>query len=76
NAREGITRDKDTLPKKLFKKALKGGRTDGLALEEVELQAGMDMYFEQAGWDVATGTPTRTTLEDVGLTWVADELRL
>jgi aldehyde:ferredoxin oxidoreductase len=74
NAREGLTRDQDTLPKKLFKKALAGGRTDGMLLEEAELLAGMDTYFEQAGWDVASGTPTRATLEDTGLAWVADDL--
>lgn len=76
NAREGLTRDKDTLPKKLFQKALAGGRSDGIVLEEAELQAGLEMYYEQAGWDPETGTPTRTTLEDVGLTWVADDLGL
>jgi len=76
NAREGLTRDRDTLPKKMFKKALSGGRSDGIALNEAELAAGLDMYFEQAGWDVATGVPTRATLEDVGLAWVADDLAL
>ncbi|MFQ5399369.1 MAG: aldehyde ferredoxin oxidoreductase family protein [Anaerolineae bacterium] len=76
NAREGLTRDQDTLPKKLFKKALKGGRSDGIVLDEAELAAGLDMYFEQAGWDVATGTPTRDTLESTGLAWVADDLGL
>lgn len=75
NAREGLTRDQDTLPKKLFKKALVGGRTDGMLLDEAELEAGMDMYFEQAGWD-GRGTPTRATLEDTQLAWVADELGL
>lgn len=74
NTREGLTRDQDTLPKKLFKKALEGGRTDGMFLEEAELQTGLDMYFEQAGWDIATGTPTRATLEDTDLAWVADDL--
>jgi aldehyde:ferredoxin oxidoreductase len=74
NAREGLTRDQDTLPKKLYKKALDGGRTNGALLEEAELLAGMDTYFEQAGWDIASGTPTRSTLEDAGLAWVADDL--
>ena len=27
-----------------------------------------------AGWDVATGIPTRAKLEDLGLSWVADML--
>ncbi len=76
NAREGLTRDQDTLPKKLFKKALEGGRSDGILLENEELQAGLDMYYAQAGWDVADGTPTRPTLEGVGLDWVADDLGL
>ena len=76
NAREGLTRDNDTLPKKLFKKALEGGRSDGILLENAELQAGLDMYYAQAGWDVANGTPTRPTLEDTGLAWVADDLGL
>lgn len=76
NAREGLTRDHDTLPKKLFKKALAGGRSDGLVIENEELQAGLNMYYEQAGWDTATGTPTRATLEDVGLAWAADDLAL
>ena len=34
------------------------------------------MYYEQAGWDVASGTPTRATLEEVGLAWAADDLNL
>lgn len=74
NAREGLTRDQDTLPKKLFRKALSGGRSDGIIMEEAELNAGLDMYFEQAGWDVATGVPTRATLEDIDMAWVADDL--
>jgi aldehyde:ferredoxin oxidoreductase len=76
NAREGLTRDDDTLPKKLFKKALEGGRSDGIILENEELQAGLELYYEQAGWDATTGAPTRATLEDVGLGWVADDLNL
>ncbi|MCL4867562.1 MAG: aldehyde ferredoxin oxidoreductase family protein [Anaerolineae bacterium] len=74
NAREGLNRDQDTLPKKLFRKALSGGRSDGIILDEPELKAGLDMYFEQAGWDVTTGTPTRAALEAAGLAWVADDL--
>lgn len=74
NAREGLSRDQDTLPKKLFRQPLKGGRSDGVLLDEAELAAGIDLYYEQAGWDVATGIPTRATLEETGLAWAADEL--
>ena len=76
NAREGLRRDRDTLPKKLFKKALEGGRSDGLVLDRSELEAAIDSYFKQAGWDVESGVPTRRTLQDIGLGWVADDLDL
>jgi aldehyde:ferredoxin oxidoreductase len=69
NAREGLNRDQDTLPQKLFSKALEGGRSDGAILEQAELEAGLDMYYEQAGWDTATGVPTPATLAALGLGW-------
>lgn len=74
NAREGLTRDQDTLPDKLFTKALSGGRTDGAVLDREEFAAAQEMYYAQAGWDPATGNPTRETMEAVGLGWVAEEL--
>ena len=73
NAREGIGREADRLPKKLFQ-ALKGGPTDGVALTEEEIEQAKDLYYAMAGWDVATGTPTRSKLEELGLGWVADGL--
>lgn len=76
NAREGLNRDDDCLPQKLYRKPLAGGRTDGLALDRDEIQAGINMYYEQAGWDTESGNPTRQTLEEVGLGWAADALAL
>ncbi len=76
NAREGLNRDQDTLPKMLFKRALSGGPSDGIKLDEAELNSGLDMYYEQAGWDVATGVPRRETLQALGLGWAADDLGL
>lgn len=76
NAREGLSREQDALPEKLFRKALKGGASDGIVLTEAEFEAGLDMYFAQAGWDVATGVPTRESLTECGLAWVADDLGL
>lgn len=74
NAREGIQREKDTLPKKLFQKALEGGRSDGIIMEVAEFQEGLEMYYEQAGWDVKTAVPTRETLTSLGFDWAADDL--
>jgi aldehyde:ferredoxin oxidoreductase len=70
NAREGLTRDQDTLPKKLFTTPLQGGRSAGVVLDEAELAAALDMYYEQAGWDKASGAPTPETLESAGLGWI------
>ena len=41
-----------------------------------EREQAKDTYYEMAGWDVATGTPKRVKLEELGLAWVADELGL
>ena len=73
NAREGIDRKQDTLPKKLFKE-LKGGATDGVKLSEEEIENAKDIYYRMSGWDVKTGTPTRTKLEQLGIAWVADQI--
>jgi hypothetical protein len=35
------------------------GRFEGIVMDEAEIQVGMDMTFEQADWDVASGVPTR-----------------
>jgi aldehyde:ferredoxin oxidoreductase len=74
NAREGLDRNQDTLPEKFFKKALKGGASDGFILDREEFERGLDSYFEQSGWDVETGNPTREKLEELDLGWVADQL--
>ncbi len=71
NAREGIGREDDRLPKKLYQ-ALTGGPTDGVKLDEVEIEQAKEMYYRMAGWDPATGRPTRETLESLGLGWVAE----
>jgi aldehyde:ferredoxin oxidoreductase len=74
NAREGIDRAQDKLPEKFFKKALKGGVSDGWRVDRVEFEGALDKYFELCEWDVETGVPTRAKLEDLGLDWVADQL--
>ena len=76
NAREGIDREQDKLPEKMFKKALKDGPTEGIKLDRAEFETALDEYFRQNDWDVETGTPTRYKLEQLDLAWVADELNL
>jgi len=74
NTREGITRDQDTLPERFFDEPLKGGHSDGVSIDRAEFEVALDEYYAQAGWDVATGNPTRETLERLDLGWIADEI--
>jgi aldehyde:ferredoxin oxidoreductase len=71
NAREGVGRERDTLPKRLFDEPLKGGASDGVFITRDEFEAALNDYYELAGWDKATGMPTQTKLEELGLAWTA-----
>jgi len=75
NAREGIGREADTLPKKM-QKALIGGKSDGISVTAEDVEQAKDIYYAMAGWDVATGNPTRAKLEELELGWIANELAL
>ncbi|MBL8056497.1 MAG: aldehyde ferredoxin oxidoreductase family protein [Anaerolineales bacterium] len=70
NAREGLDRRADVLPKKFYA-ALQGtGPTAGVALTEAEIRAAQEAYYAQAGWEAATGNPTPATLQRLELAWV------
>ena len=70
NAREGLDRKADKLPKKFYK-ALQGeGPTAGVTLTVEEMNRAQDSYYEMSGWDKATGNPTRATLKRLDLGWV------
>ncbi|MBW2552679.1 MAG: aldehyde ferredoxin oxidoreductase family protein [Deltaproteobacteria bacterium] len=72
NAREGFDRKDDTLPKRILKEPIKGGKYDGQRIEN--LDAMLDEYYQESGFDKKTGWPTRGKLEELGLNDVADEL--
>jgi aldehyde:ferredoxin oxidoreductase len=68
NAREGLDRNADKLPKKFFK-ALKGaGPTAGIALTHEEIESAKDEYYKLAGW-TDNGIPTRETMERLDIAW-------
>lgn len=73
NGREGMGREQDALPKKMYK-TLTGGASDGIRLTLDELEQAKDVYYEMAGWDKESGIPERGTLEALKLGWVADLL--
>lgn len=73
NAREGLGRKDDKLPKKFFK-ALKGtGPTEGFALTHEEIDSAIDHYYKLAGW-TADGAPTPETLKKHDIEWAAEYL--
>jgi aldehyde:ferredoxin oxidoreductase len=71
NAREGVGREHDTLPKRIYDDPLKGGASDGISVTRQEVEEALDIYYEMCGWDVATGKPTKAKLEELGLGWMA-----
>jgi len=74
NGREGIDRKHDALPEKFLKKPLEGGGpTDGWKLDPSEFEDALEAYYRQAGWDIASGLPTRQTLDRLGLSWVQED---
>jgi aldehyde:ferredoxin oxidoreductase len=75
NAREGLDRKDDKLPKKFFKALGGSGPTAGVALTEAEIETAKDEYYRLAGW-TNDGTPTPDTLRKLDLEWAVDYLSL
>lgn len=67
NEREGIDGKQDTLPVKFFNQRLAGGPTDGVSIDEAEFNAAVKEYYQQSGWDTATGVPLSDTVKRLGL---------
>jgi aldehyde:ferredoxin oxidoreductase len=65
-AREGITREDDTLPRRFLEEPLseESGSSAGSVLE---LEPMLDEYYRARGWDVETGLPTQDKLAELGL---------
>ena len=73
NAREGLGRKDDRLPKKFFK-ALKGtGPTAGFALTHEEVDSAIDHYYKLAGLD-EDGAPLPETLKKHDIEWACEYL--
>jgi aldehyde:ferredoxin oxidoreductase len=68
NAREGLDRKHDKLPKKFFKTLRGSGPTSGMTLTPEEFELALDVYYRLAGW-TADGIPTQQTLEKLDLAW-------
>ncbi|HYE91752.1 MAG TPA: aldehyde ferredoxin oxidoreductase C-terminal domain-containing protein, partial [Terriglobales bacterium] len=71
NAREGIGKNADVLPKKMFEPLAGKGPTAGVQLTAEEFEHARAKYYELAGCDPATGYPTKEKLSELGLEWLA-----
>jgi aldehyde:ferredoxin oxidoreductase len=70
NAREGLTREQDSLSKKFFQPLQGSGPTVGVHYTEEEFEHMKDVYYEFVGWDKETGNPTPEKLDSLGLGWI------
>jgi aldehyde:ferredoxin oxidoreductase len=73
NAREGFSRKDDTLPAKFFKPLQGTGPTAGVAIDPVEFEDALDLYYQINGWTL-DGIPTPAKLVDLDLAWLKDQL--
>jgi aldehyde:ferredoxin oxidoreductase len=71
NAREGLRREDDRLPKLMFE-PLPDGPAAGERFKDLEGM--LDEYYEAFGWDRITGVPTKETLEKLSMEDIADAL--
>jgi len=71
NAREGYTKEKDRLPKRMYQ-PMQGGNSDGFKFDIEEFEDAKLEYYSQRGWDVNTGNPTPEKMAELGLEWIAD----
>jgi len=74
NVREGVSRKDDVLPARLME-PLPEGPYKGEAIPKDDFERMLDYYYEFRGWNEA-GVPTRQKLEELGLGYVADRLKL
>jgi aldehyde:ferredoxin oxidoreductase len=74
NCREGLRRSHDTPSENVFANWEPDGRFEAVIMDRSRFEAIKDRYYALRGWDLATGVPTRRTLESSGLKDVADAL--
>jgi aldehyde:ferredoxin oxidoreductase len=71
NAREGFSRQDDTLPDRLFA-PLENGPLQGVGISREEFERAMTDLYLAKGWDPETGMPTRERLKALDIEWAAD----
>ncbi|MDY6880622.1 MAG: aldehyde ferredoxin oxidoreductase N-terminal domain-containing protein [Thermodesulfobacteriota bacterium] len=83
NAREGFTRKDDRFPERWVREPLEKGDTlvpatdyfKSKAFTPQDFEKTLDNYYDERGWDLKSGIPTRRKLEQLGMKDVADDLQ-
>jgi aldehyde:ferredoxin oxidoreductase len=65
--REGVTREADSLPRRLMEDPLPEGPAKGMVIEKDTIEMLKDAYYEIRGWDKGTGKPTTEKLKELEL---------
>lgn len=71
--REGLTREQDTLPKKLINYQMPGTWPED-KVDPEDLERMKSEYYAAMAWDTKSGVPPRETLDSLGLSDVASDL--
>ncbi|UCB45614.1 MAG: aldehyde ferredoxin oxidoreductase family protein [Spirochaetota bacterium] len=67
NIREGLTREDDTLPRRMFEEEIPDGPSKGLTITREELESMLVEYYTLHGWDPETGVPLEKTLKALSI---------
>ena len=71
NLRQGLTREDDTLPDRLFE-PLEEGTPKEKRIAREDFAAALRAYYEAMGWDGDTGVPTPGRLGFLGIDWLLE----
>jgi aldehyde:ferredoxin oxidoreductase len=71
NAREGLTPDQFVLPRRLQEEPLTAGPAANL---KIDFETIKRSYFSALGWDLHTGKPSKTSLTELDLMEITEDL--
>jgi len=73
---KNLREDHDTIPAWVFDKEpdFEAFEEGTVKLDRADMEIAKTMFYEEMGWDVKTGIPTRETLERLDLGYMADDL--
>jgi len=72
--REGFTPKDDRLPPRFFQPQTSGPLSK-TAVDPENLEKAKELYYRMMGWNPDTGFPTMEKLAELGILWVADEVK-